>query len=129
VDRGAEPGSRYDGGGAMSRPASTAELLPSERMFVAAMSSVGFGRFEYLRIERGELALDPWPAVVRDVKFCSHDPGTSKTPTADFELKPQVAELFEYIRDVDAGEIRTLEVKSGLPFSMEIEMAGGRRNG
>jgi hypothetical protein len=30
---------------------------------------------------------------------------------------------------VDAGEIRTLEVKSGLPFSMEIEMAGGRRNG
>ena len=113
----------------MSRPASTAELLPSERMFVAAMSSVGFGRFEYLRIDRGELALDPWPAVVRDVKFCSHDPGAAKTLPVDFELKPQVAELFEYIRDVDAGEIRTLEVKSGLPFSMEIEMAGGRRNG
>ena len=93
------------------------------------MSSVGFGRFEYLRIVRGELALDPWPAFVRGVKFCSHDPGASRTPMADFELKPQVAELFEYIRDVDAGEIRTLEVKSGLPFSMEIEMAGGRRNG
>jgi hypothetical protein len=37
--------------------------------------------------------------------------------------------LFEYVRAVDAGEIRTLEVKSGLPFSMEIEMAGGCRNG
>jgi hypothetical protein len=113
----------------MSRPASTRDLLPSERTFAAAMSSLGFGRFEYLRIERGELMLDPWPGVVRDVKFCSHDPGAAKTPPADFELKPQVAELFEYIRDVDAGEIRTLEVKSGLPFSMEIEMAGGRRNG
>lgn len=113
----------------MSRPASTADLLPSERTFAAAMSRLGFGRFEYLRIERGELVLDPWPGVVRDVKFCSQDPGTAKTPPGDFELKHQVAELFEYIRDVYTGEIRTLEVKSGLPFSMEIEMAGGRRNG
>jgi hypothetical protein len=113
----------------MSRPISTRELLATERTFVAAMKGLGFGHFEYLRIERGELVLNPWPAVVRDVKFCSHDPGAAKTPPPDFELKPQVAELFEYIRDVDAGEIRTLEVKNGMPFSMEIEMAGGRRNG
>ena len=70
-----------------------------------------------------------WPGVIRDVKFGSHDPGTGKTLPVDFELKPQVAELFEYVRDVDAGEIRCLEVKSGLPFSMEIEMAGRRSNG
>jgi len=113
----------------MSRPTSTRDLLATERTFVTAMTNLGFGRFEYLRIERGELVLDPWPTTVRDVKFGSHDPGVAKMPPADFELKPQVAELFEYIRDVDAGEIRTLEVKSGLPFSMEIEMAGGRRNG
>ena len=113
----------------MSRPVSTRDLLASERTFVAAMTNLGFGRFEYLRIERGELVLHPWPGVIRDVKFGSHDPGAAKTIPADFELKPQVAELFEYIRDVDAGEIRTLEVKSGLPFSMEIEMAGRRSNG
>ena len=113
----------------MSRPISTRELLPSERAFAGAMSSLGFGRFEYLRIDRGELVLDPWPAVVRDVKFGSQDTGAAKTPSAEFELKPQVAELFEYVRDVDAGEIRTLEVKNGLPFSMEIELSGGRRNG
>ena len=113
----------------MSRPISTRDLLASERTFVAAMTNLGFGRFEYLRIERGELVLNPWPGVIRDVKFGSHDPGTGKTLPVDFELKPQVAELFEYVRDVDAGEIRCLEVKSGLPFSMEIEMAGGRSNG
>jgi hypothetical protein len=113
----------------MSRPTSTRDLLTTERTFVTAMTNLGFGRFEYLRIERGEVVLNPWPGVVRDVKFGSHDPGTVKTLPADFELKPQVAELFEYIRDVDAGEIRTLEVKSGLPFSMEIEMAGRRSNG
>ena len=113
----------------MNRPVSTRDLRTTERTFVAEMSSLGFGRFEYLRIEHGDLVLDPGPTVVRDVKFCACDPGTPKMPPADFELKPQVAELFEYIRDVDAGEIRCLEVKSGLPFSMEIEMAGRRRNG
>jgi hypothetical protein len=44
-------------------------------------------------------------------------------------LKPQVAELFAYVRGVEAGEIRTLEVKNGLPYSMEVETTGGRRNG
>jgi len=112
----------------MNRPASTRDLLPSERAFVAAMSCLGFGRFEYLRIERGEVVLDPWPAVVRDVKFGAQDPGAAKTPPGEFNLKPQVAELFEYVRAVDAGEIRTLEVKSGLPFSMEVETAGGHRH-
>jgi len=112
----------------MSRPTSTRDLRPSERAFAAAMPDLGFGRFEYLRIERGELILNPWPTVVRDVKFGSQDPGTAKIRSAESELKPQVAELFEYIRAVDAGEIRTLEVKHGLPFSMEIELAGGRRH-
>jgi hypothetical protein len=32
-----------------------------------------------------------------------------------------MADLFEYIRGVDDGEIRRLEVRHGLPFSMEIE--------
>jgi hypothetical protein len=113
----------------VTRPVSTRDLRATERTFVEAMTSLGFGRFEYLRIERGELILDPWPGVVRDVKFGSQDPGTERTFPADFDLKPQVAELFEYIRDVDAGEIRCLEVKNGLPFSMEIELPGRRRNG
>ena len=39
----------------------------------------------------------------------------------DFELKKSMAEFFEYIRGVDDGEIRCLEVRHGLPFSMEIE--------
>jgi hypothetical protein len=32
----------------------------------------------------------------------------------------------KYVRDTDAGEIRILEVRHGLPFSMEIELAGSR---
>jgi len=111
------------------RPHSTKDLMVSERTFVGVMHRLGFGRVEFLRIEHGQLVLNPWPAVVREVKFGSHDPGAAKVPAAEFELKPQVAEFFEYVREVDAGEIRTLEVKSGLPFSMEIEMAGRRCHG
>jgi hypothetical protein len=112
-----------------SRPSTTKDLRPSERRMIAAIRTLRFGRFEYLRIEHGEIVLNPWPTSVREVKFGSPDPGAAKVPAGEFELKPQVAELFEYIRAVDAGEIRTLEVKHGLPFSMEIEMAGGRRDG
>ena len=113
----------------MSRPTSTRDLLASERKFVDAMTGLAFGRFEFLRIDCGELVLTPWPSIVRDVKFGSLDPGAARAVPADFELKPQVAELFAYIRGVEAGEIRTLEVKSGLPFSMELETAGGHCNG
>jgi hypothetical protein len=105
---------------------STHDLLPSERTFVVAMQQLGFGRFEDLRIDNGEMVLDPWPTTVRGVKFGSEDPGTIRTPPDEFQLKRQVIELFEYVREVDAGEIRTLEIRHGLPFSMEVELAGAR---
>jgi hypothetical protein len=91
------------------------------------MQQLGFGRFEFLQIRNGELVLDPWPTTVRDVKFGAADPVALRQFPEVFELKQQVAELFEYIRSVDAGEIRTLEVKNGLPFSMEIELRQGGR--
>jgi hypothetical protein len=116
----------------MSRPTSTRDLRPSERIFDAALHQLGYGRFEFLRIERGELILDPWPTTVRDVKFGAADATGLKEQPAEFELKKQVAEFFEYVRSVDTGQIRTLEVKGGLPFSMEVEhrpgQTGGRRH-
>jgi hypothetical protein len=110
----------------MTAPAITQDLLPSETAFLAAMQSLGFGRFEYLQIRNGELVLDPWPLAVRDIKFGS-TVNTARVTDSDSELRAQVAEFFAYVRDVDAGEIRELEVRHGLPFSIEIELAGGRR--
>lgn len=110
----------------MTAPTTTADLLPSEAAFIDAMQNLGFGRFEHLQIRGGELVLDPWPATVRDIKFGT--PANTGGPAGkDAKLRPQVAEFFAYVRDVDAGEIRELEVRHGLPFSMEIELAGGRR--
>jgi hypothetical protein len=102
------------------------DLLPTEAAFLAAMQRLGFGRFEYLQIRSGELVLDPWPVMVRDVKFAAGQ-HTGKPAESNSHLRPQVAEFFAYVRDVDSGEIRELEVRHGLPFSMEIELPGGRR--
>jgi hypothetical protein len=84
------------------------------------MKSMPYGRFESLKIEDGELVLDPWPITVRDVKFGSEEAGYQHEPGPEFRLKKQVAELFEYIRSIEAGEIQQLFVKGGLPFLMQV---------
>jgi hypothetical protein len=110
----------------MTAPTATTDLLPSEVAFIEAMQQLGFGRFEHLQIRGGELVFNPEPVTVRDIKFGS--PVTiGKKCSAVSELRPQIAEFFAYVRDVEAGEIRELEVRHGLPFSMEIELAGRRR--
>jgi hypothetical protein len=102
------------------RPTSSTDLLPSERQFLTAMQQLGYGRFESLLIHSGELVLDPWPDTVQRVKFGAGNV-LSPTPSGTFELKRQVVQLFEYVRAVDTGEIRSLAVLDGLPVWMEID--------
>lgn len=108
------------------RPATTKDLLPSERALLEMIRALGFGQIEFLRIRDGEPVVEPWPTVVRDLKLGvdRHEPRTTAEP--EFELKREAADLFEYTREVEAGEIRTLVVRHGLPHSMEIELAGSR---
>ena len=104
-----------------SRPASTRDLSTSERRLVEAMHLLGYGRFESLRIERGELILDPWPTVVQHIKLGASETKGWQRAQKQFELRKQVADLFEYVRGVNSGKILTLAVQNGLPFSVEIE--------
>jgi len=99
----------------------TGDLLESERAFLAVMQRLGFVRFEFVQIHNGELVLDPWPTTVRGIRFGSDSATEPECSNDDFALKRQVAEFFEYVRANNAGEIRCLEVRHGLPFSMEIE--------
>ena len=110
----------------LGKPTSTKNLLLSERALLEIIRAVGFGQIEFLRIRDGEPVLDPWPTIVHSRKFgVDREPGVA--PGADFELKREMIDLFEYTRDVDEGEIRTLAIRHGLPFSMEIELAGRAR--
>ena len=114
------------------KPITTKDLLPSERTLVGMMSAIGFGQIELLRLEKGEPVVTPPPTIVRTLKFGVDRYEPRSTAGSDFDLMREVADLFEYIRDVDVGEIRTLVVRHGLPISMEIELAGqvcGRAGG
>jgi hypothetical protein len=101
-------------------PGLTRDLRPSERRFLAAMQQLGHGRFETIQIREGELVLDPWPVAVRSVKFGTPTSNRPEHPSRAFDLKQEVAQLFEFIRGADAGEIRVLEVRGGLPFRMDV---------
>jgi hypothetical protein len=101
-------------------PKSTRDLRPSERRFLSAMQRLGYGRFDSLRIQRGELVLEPAPATVRSIKFGNTTSNRPHESSGEFELKHETAQLFEFVRSIDAGEIQVLEVRGGLPFAMEI---------
>jgi hypothetical protein len=95
------------------------------------MRAVGFGRFETLQIRAGQLVLDPWPTTIRDVKFGTSDPDARELP-AEFNLKLEVVQLFTYIRTVDTGVIRSLEIRHGAPLMMRLDYRpspnGGRHH-
>jgi hypothetical protein len=84
------------------------------------MQELGYGRFESLQVRHGELLLDPWPTTIRSVKFGNATPNRPLSGSADFELKDQASEFFAYVRAVEMGVIRVLEVRGGLPFAMEV---------
>ena len=61
------------------------------------------------------------PRVVRDVKFGGENGPRPESGLHDFALKAQVRELLEHLDAIGTGTIRTLEVKHGLPFRMQVE--------
>lgn len=109
----------------MTPPVTTQDLLPSEVAFLATVQELGFGLLERLQIRSGQLILSPPPTVVRHVKF-GPQAAAGKTSNGECGLRQQVAEFFAYVRAVESGEIRTLEIRHGLPFSMEVELGGAR---
>jgi hypothetical protein len=110
----------------MTPPVAVQDLSRQEAAFLAAIRGLWFGRFEYVQIRDGQLVLDPWPTMVREIKFAAgHQSGKSAEASSD--LRPQVAEFFSYVRGVGVGEIRELGIRHGLPFSMEVELPGRRR--
>jgi hypothetical protein len=102
------------------RPSCTRDLSTSERGLVSVLHELGFGHLESVKIRCGAVVSDPAPILVQVLRFGAAD---SQPPIrlADFKLKKSMADLFEYIRGVDDGEIRRLEIRHGLPFAMEIE--------
>jgi hypothetical protein len=96
-------------------------LSPSERRLVELMQRLNFGRIEGLTICSGEPVFDPPPRVVRLLKMGGDNNPRPQLRSVDFGLKHEVAEALEHLRRLEDGVVQCIEVRHGLPFSMEIE--------
>src|SRR4051812_10944631 len=98
------------------------DLRASERTFLEAMQRLQFGRYDWVQVREGELVLDPWPNCVQHVKFGAEQELTLNHVLADFELKRHVVEFFRYVRSVERGRVLNIEVRHGLPVTMDLEI-------
>lgn len=83
------------------------------------MQRVNFGRIENLQVENGEPRLET-ATLVRAVKFGADNRPRQELSLADFSLKQQVVELFSMMDELREGVIASIELKYGIPFSMEV---------
>ncbi len=94
--------------------------FPRARL-IESMQHLGFGTIEDLVIRDGEPVLDPPPRMIRHVKFKGENGPRPETDLDDFVLKKRVLDFLDHLDAIGNGVIRSLEVKYGLPFTMEIE--------
>ena len=108
------------------------DLSREGQTLVERMQRINFGRIEHLPIRGGQPVWADQSRVIRKVKLGGENTPRAESGYGDFELKRQVVDLFAQFERIDEGLIRSLEIKHGLPFAMDIEefpdgeFAGGR---
>ena len=105
----------------MSVPVTGASLSSSQRRLVELMRRINYGRIEALHVHAGEPVFEPPPRVVRKVKIGGENGPRPETKSQDFTLRKEVVEFFEHLEALGTGVVRCIEIKNGLPFSMDIE--------
>jgi hypothetical protein len=108
----------------MNELTTKSSLSNSHRRLVELMQRLNFGRIEELIVRGGEPVFDPAPKVIQKVKIGGENGPRPELSSEDFLLKKQTIELLETISDLGEGTVLTIDVKHGLPFAVEIELAG-----
>jgi hypothetical protein len=85
------------------------------------MQTLGHGHIQDLDFRDREPVLDPPPTLVREIKFGGANGPRPELDIADFLLKSEVVELFEYFDQSRNGTIDLLVIKHGLPFRMSVK--------
>ena len=96
-------------------------LSPSRRRLLTLLQRLNCGRIEDLLVRSGEPVFTPSPRVIRKVKIRGENGPRSEVHVPDFALKTEVIELFDHLARLGDGTVRRLEVKHGLPFSLDVE--------
>ena len=108
----------------MNQRTTKSSLSDAQRRLVELLQKLNFGRIEGLHVRDGEPAFEPAPRVIQKLKMGGDNTARPETTLEDFWLKNQTIEMLKAITDLGHGEILSIEVKHGLPFSIEIEHRG-----
>ena len=105
----------------MNRPLRKSSLSEAQSCLVALLQIVNFGRIEGLQIRAGQPIFDPPPLVVRKLRTGADNQRRPEADLEDFYLKEPVIEMLDALADLRDGEVRSIDVRHGLPISIEIE--------
>jgi hypothetical protein len=105
----------------LNQPITKSSLTPGLARLIELLQTLNFGRIEALTIRGGQPAFDPPPRVIQKLKMGGDNTPRPEMGYADFRLKDGVIELLELIARLHDGEIRSIEVRCGLPVSAEVE--------
>jgi len=97
------------------------DLSEPRRRLLELMQEVNYGRIENLEVRDGEPVFDPPPRIIRKIKIAAANGPRPEIKSHDFTLRKEVVEFFEHLETLGAGVVRCIEIKNGLPFSMDIE--------
>ncbi len=102
----------------------TKSSLPdSHQRLLELMQTINFGRIEDLLVSDGNPIFNPSPKVVQKVKLGGDNGPRPEAFCSDFLLKKQAIELIAAIKELGEGKVRSIDIKHGLPFAVEIERA------
>jgi len=102
------------------------DLGESEHELIKLMGDLNFGRIERLRFRDGKPILQPLPRIIAAVKMTSENRKADSKIRTGTCLKQSLTDLFALMQRVGEGELLTIDVRHGLPFSVEIEWLGNR---
>ena len=103
------------------------ELSEAQSCLIEMFQRLNFGRVEGLVVKRGQPVFEPAPRLVQKLLIGSDNGPRPESKLRDFILKQQTVEVLEVIGRIDDGRVHSIEVRNGLPVSMEVEHCGVRR--
>jgi hypothetical protein len=96
-------------------------LSEAQCRLIELLQRLNFGRVEGLHVRSGEPVFDPPPRVIETLKMGAPNGPRAEAALDDFWLKQPVVELIQAITYLGDGNILAIEVRHGLPFTVQIE--------
>lgn len=95
-------------------------LSPARRRLLQLMQRTHFGRIRGLKVKGGEPDFSRPIELTRTVKMAGQNGAHPAVGLKDFVLKQEVRELFAHFDRIGDGVVEKIEIKHGLPFSLEV---------